>query len=280
MAAPVAPPPFSWTTGEVHADVLLGTALLGTLYVWAWWRHPQRPAPGRFASFYGALLVLLLTLNGPLHDLSDYYLFSAHMAQHLVLTLVFPPLLLGGVPGWMADAALAPLLRRAPTAWAVRRLTRPLPALSLYGVALFVWHLPGIYGVAMASHPWHIVQHLCLMVTAVLAWWPVLATSSAAPRVHYSAQILYLFVFGMPMTVVAAMITSAGDVLYPFYGAAPRLFGLSPLDDQRLGGVIMWVPAGIIPLLAFTVVFFRWAAAEDDDALQRAAGTARPPSRG
>ncbi len=106
------------------------------------------------------------------------------------------------------------------------------------------------------------------------------ATSSAAPRVHYSAQILYLFVFGMPMTVVAAMITSAGDVLYPFYGAAPRLFGLSPLDDQRLGGVIMWVPAGIIPLLAFTVVFFRWAAAEDDDALQRAAGTARPPSRG
>jgi cytochrome c oxidase assembly factor CtaG len=179
----------------------------------------------------------------------------------------------------MADAALAPLLRRAPTAWAVRRFTRPLPALSLYAVALFVWHLPGIYGMAMASHPWHIVQHLCLMVTAVLAWWPVLATSSAAPRIDPGAQILYLFAFGMPMTVVAAMITSARDVLYPLYGAAPRLFGLSPLDDQRLGGLIMWVPAGIIPLLAFTVVFFRWAAAEDDDALQPAPGPATPPSR-
>jgi len=74
-----------------------------------------------------------------------------------------------------------------------------------------------------------------------------------------------LFVFGMPMTVVAAMITGAERVLYPFYEAAPRLFDLTPLADQRLGGVIMWVPSGLIPLAAFTVVFFRWVAAEADE---------------
>ena len=79
------------------------------------------------------------------------------------------------------------------------------------------------------------------------------------------AQLLYLFVFGMPMTVVAAMITSAEQVLYPFYEAAPRITDLTPLADQRLGGLIMWVPSGLIPLAAFTVVYFRWVAAEADE---------------
>ena len=87
-------------------------------------------------------------------------------------------------------------------------------------------------------------------------------------------QILYLFAFGLPMTAVAAMITGAETLLYPFYARAPRLLSLSPLADQRLGGVIMWVPAGLVPLIAFTVVFFRWAAAERD-----ADDTAAAPSR-
>ena len=86
------------------------------------------------------------------------------------------------------------------------------------------------------------------------------------PALPYAGQLLYLFVFGMPMTVVAAMVAGAEHVLYPYYAAAPRVVDLTPLADQQLGGVIMWVPAGIIPVVAFTVVFFRWAAAEWDDA--------------
>src|SRR5437667_331667 len=159
----------------------------------------------------------------------------------------------------------APLRRWRPGRTVVRALTRPVPALALYAVALITWHLPGPYNAALEIHGWHIVEHLVLLATAVLAWWPVASASTLAPRLHYGAQILYLFAFGMPMTVVAAMITGAEQVLYPFYGAAPRLWGLTPLADQRLGGVIMWVPAGVIPLLAFTVVFFRWAAAEADE---------------
>jgi putative membrane protein len=92
----------------------------------------------------------------------------------------------------------------------------------------------------------------------------VVARSARVPRLPPAAQILYLFALGLPMSAVAAMITNAERVLYPFYAAAPRLFGLTAFADQRLGGVIMWVPAGIVPLVAFTVVFFRWAAAEPD----------------
>jgi putative membrane protein len=210
-------------------------------------------------------VALLLALNGPLHDLSDWYLFSAHMVQHLVLTLVVPPLLLTGLPGWMVDALLAPLVARRAGAALVRLLTRPLPAFALYAVGLVVWHLPGPYNTALEIHGWHVVEHLVLLATAVSGWWPIASPSRLAPALPYAAQLLYLFVFGMPMTVVAAMITGAEHVLYPFYAGAPRLFDISPLADQRLGGVIMWVPSGLIPLAAFTLVFFRWAAAEADE---------------
>src|SRR5881409_1655365 len=257
MAAPV---PFSWVRGEVHLDVLLGVVLLAAAYTWAAVAS-RRPAPlGPPLAFFAGCAALLAALNGPLHDLSDYYLFSAHMVQHLVLTLVVAPLLLAGTPGWMLDR----LLRR-PLGRGAVRLTRPVPAIALYAAALIAWHLPGPYTTALEIHGWHIVEHLVLLATAVLAWWPVASASTLAPRLHYGAQILYLFAFGVPMTVVASMITSAERVLYPFYAAAPRLWDLTPLADQRLGGVIMWVPAGVIPLLAFTVVFFRWAAAEADE---------------
>jgi putative membrane protein len=213
----------------------------------------------------GALVVTLVALNGPLHDLSDWYLFSAHMVQHLLLTLVVPPLILTGMPAFMVDGLLRPVLAFRVGAAVVRTLTRPLPALALYTVALVGWHLPGPYNTALEVHGWHIVERLVLVAAAVAGWWPIASPSRLAPALPYAAQLLYLFVFGMPMTVVAAMITGAEHVLYPFYEAAPRLFDLTPLADQRLGGVIMWVPSGLIPLAAFTVVFFRWAAAEADE---------------
>src|SRR3989454_7952942 len=157
------------------------------------------------------------------------------------------------------------LLAAGPLGRGAVRLTRPVPALALYAAALIAWHLPGPYTTALEIHGWHIVEHLVLLATAVLAWWPVASASTLAPRLHYGAQILYLFAFGMPMTVVAAMITGAEEVLYPFCAEAARATGMDPIAEQRLGGILMWVPAGVVPLVAFTIVFFRWAAAEADD---------------
>jgi putative membrane protein len=284
----------------VHPEVVVGIAFLAGLYAAAWAVRGERLAAGRVLAFSGGLVVLLGTLNGPLHDLSDHYLFSAHMLQHLLLTLVVPPLLLLGMPGWMLDAALRPLLGWTPARAVIRTVARPVPALAVYTVTLVAWHLPPLYGAALMSHPVHVLQHLTLMAAAVLAWWPVLSSARTVPAIPYGAQILYLFAFGMPMTVVAAMITGAEHVLYPYYATALRLIdpassgllgslgpsgpagALDPLADQRLGGVIMWVPAGVVPLIAFTVVFFRWAAEEPDEpgALVPPAGSGRPATRG
>ena len=257
-----APAPFSWVRGEVHLDVLLGVVLLAGAYTWATVAS-RRPAPlGQPLAFFAGCAALLAALNGPLHDLSDYYLFSAHMVQHLVLTLLVPPLWLAGTPGWMLDALVARAASLRGLVPVLRWLTRPLPAFAAFSVALVAWHLPGPYNAALETHAWHVVEHLVLLGASVLGWWPILARSERLPALPYAGQILYLFVFGMPMTVVAALVTGAEHVLYPYYAAAPRVFDLTPLADQQLGGVIMWVPAGIIPVVAFTVVFFCWARAE------------------
>jgi putative membrane protein len=260
-----APPPFTWLGGGIHVEVLLGVLGLAALYTRAIVTGGRATPLGQPLAFFGGCVALLVALNGPLHDLSDYYLVSAHMVQHLVLTLVVPPLWLAGTPGYVLDGVLEPLLGRRIAGPIVRALTHPLVALGLYAVALIGWHLPGPYNAALERHGWHVAEHVMLLGSALLAWWPILSTSRRLPALPYAAQLLYLFVFGIPMTVVAAFVTGADRPLYPWYEAAPRLFGLTPLVDQKLGGVIMWVPAGLIPLVAFTVVFFRWAAAEPDE---------------
>ena len=248
--------PVDWRHWDFHPSVVIGVVLLGGLYVWLGGRSAPRR---RVAAFAASLLVLLASLNGPLHDLSDRYLFSAHMVQHLILTLLFPPLFLYGVPADLARRVIRPGWARALGA----RLVRPIPAATIFTVPIVLWHLPPFYEAAMRHHGLHIMQHLVFLATSVVMWWPVLSPLPELPRASYPGQLLYLFLLGIPMSVVGAMITLADVPLYPFYVAAPRVVGLSPLDDQQIGGLIMWVPGGLVFWLAMTVVWFRWSAREE-----------------
>jgi putative membrane protein len=253
--------------------VVLGLAAAGALYGAAMARRdrlaPGAPLePGRIAAFAAGLAVLFGALTGPLHDLADYYLFSAHMVQHLLLAFAVPPLLLHGVPPWLGRWLTRPALVRRLG----RRLTRPSGAFGAFNLVLVAWHLPPLYNMAMAVHPVHVVQHLMIIAVAVLLWWPILSPSPELPRAPYPIQILYLFVVGLPMVVVSIFITMADRVLYDYYAAAPRVFpGLDARADQHLGGLIMWIPGGLVFLVAVSVVFFRWQAAGGDDSVPAAA---------
>ena len=247
-----------WQYFTVHWSTAVGVAALWGLYEWRARATPaserqepagEPPGPSRVqrASFVGGLLVMFLSLNGPLHDLSDYYLFSAHMVQHLTLTLIVPA------------------LRVRRVAWIARGVTGPRGAFVIFNVVIAAWHIPELYNTAMAYHPLHIVQHLCFLAGATIMWWPLMSPLPELPRLAYPGQMLYCFLMTIPMSIVAIYVALADHVLYPAYSAAPRLWGLSPLADQQLGGLIMWVPGGLFFMIVLSVVFFRWSAAGTDD---------------
>ena len=257
----ITPPP--WQRWDWHPSVVIGLALLGGLYVYL----GGLAAPRRRGLAFGAALVVLgVALNGPLHNLSDGYLFSAHMVQHLALTLVFPPLLLYGTPAWV----VRPLLGSAWVLRVARRATRPLVAGVLFSAPITLWHVPQFYEAALEHHPLHIVQHLVFMATAVIMWWPILSPVPELPRASYPTQLIYLFALGLPMSLAGALITLSERVLYPFYAAAPRVWGLTPLADQQLGGLLMWVVGTIYLWVAASVVWFRWSAREETGDVERA----------
>ena len=213
-----------------------------------------------------SLALMFLSLNGWLHDLSDSYLFSAHMIQHLVLAMAVAPLMIMGTPGWM----LRPLLRvRAFDAFG-RFVSRPIPAFAIFNVVLIGWHLPPLYNAAMEYHDLHIVQHLLLLAASVIMWWPVLSPMSELPRLSYPGQILYLFLMTIPMSIISASIAYSDHVLYPFYASAPRVLHLSPMEDQMIGALIMWIPGGLYLFGIISVIFYKWQKAGGHDSRESA----------
>lgn len=249
----------------LHWSTVLGLVALWALYEWRASVHARTDGQ-RLTLLQRACLLLGLgamfgTLNGPVHDLADYYLFTGHMVQHLVLTFVTPPLLLLGVPGWM----FRPALDQPQVAAVARFVTRPAHAFAIFNLTLAFWHLPPMYNSAMYYHEVHILQHLLFLTTAVLAWWPLLGSMPELPRLSYPGQMLYSFLMTLPMTVISIFIVYSDHVLYPAYASAPRLWGLNPLEDQRLGGLIMWIPGGLFFYLLTAVIFFKWANSNRDD---------------
>jgi putative membrane protein len=244
----------------VHPSTVIGIVALGALYLWrarAGARAGLAPAPNaaQRLGFFTALAILFFTLNGPLHDLSDTYLFSAHMIQHLVLTLVVPPLLLAGTPGWMLRPLLGPPRVRALAEWALK----PTTCFAIFNLVLAAWHLPPLYNLALAHHNVHILQHLLFIAASVVMWWPLMSPLEEVPRLSYPGQMLYCFLMTLPMSIIAVYITMADRVLYPLYAIAPRVWSITPLEDQRYGGLIMWIPGGLFFYSVMTVVFVKWA---------------------
>lgn len=219
----------------------------------------QRVTRGQALAFFAGTLVFALALVSPLDTLGDDYLFSAHMIQHMLITLVAPPLWLLGTPGWL----LASLFRHPAVVRVARWLTHPAVAFALFNGALWLWHWPALYDAALQSEPIHIVEHLSFVATAVLFWWVVLSPLAQVPRVGYGTGILYLFAACQPMVALGALLTFASTPFYAPYVEAPPIWGSTPLGDQQFGGLIMWLPSNIPYLIALSAFFFIWVGIHD-----------------
>jgi putative membrane protein len=252
------------TSFTVHPSTVIGIVGLAALYEFGA-RTSERsedvggqrlagPRPSQRVCYYAGLATMFLSLNGWLHDLSDTYLFSAHMVQHLLLALVVAPLMIMGTTGSM----LRPLLALRGIGPLARWATNPMRCFAIFNVVVAGWHLPPMYNYALAHHPVHILQHLMFLAASVLMWWPVLSPLPELPRLSYPGQMLYLFLLSIPMAIVSVYIAYADTLLYPSYAAAPRVWGITPMDDQLIGGLIMWIPGGLFFYSIISIVFFRW----------------------
>jgi cytochrome c oxidase assembly factor CtaG/polyferredoxin len=256
----------SWAFLPVPAFGLMATALI----YFRGWRKLRRQVPARYplsrlVSFFAGLAGVYLSLASPL-DAFASFLLTAHMVQHLLLTMVVPPfLLLGapqlpllcGLPRRIASRALGPFLQWPLLKSFLHRLMHPAVCWVLFILSNILWHIPDFYELALRSPAWHKVEHFCFLVTALLFWWHVVQPWPSRPYWPRWAMIPYLLLADIQNTVLAAFLSFYDRVAYPSYANAPR-FWMNPLTDQASAGAIMWVPgsiAFIVPAALIAVQF-------------------------
>jgi putative membrane protein len=264
---------------ELWLACLLLTA--AGLYAWGVHRLWQAAGPNhgvtlyRIAAFAGGWTVLTLALAPPL-DPMGAELFSAHMLQHELLMLVAAPLLVAGSPLAVWAWAMPPRWRRSiacithsrgiAAIWAT--LTAPLAAWILHAAAIWLWHLPGLFSAALEHEGVHVLQHFSFLFSALLFWWAATRRTSSAGT---AASVFYLFTTMVHTGALGALLVFAPTLWYPVYGTAPLEWGLQPLEDQQLGGLIMWIPGGLVYAGAAIALMARWLQTHARSGLHRPA---------
>lgn len=243
--------------------------LLGSAGIYYWWlvrsergRRPEFERPTstkQIVSFYSGLIFLWIGSDFPIHDLAERFLFSMHMVQHTLFTLVAPPLLLMGTPAWMLRRVLRPerLMRVA------RVLTRPFIALLVFNAVIVITHWPTLVNLSVRSEPVHFVIHVVVFSTAAMMWWPVISPLPELARLSEPGKMLYLFLQSVVPTVPASFLTFATTPIYSAYETMPRLWGMDVVTDLRVSGLIMKLGGGLLLWLAIAILFFRWSAKEE-----------------
>jgi putative membrane protein len=248
-----------WFQWDFHESIFLGTVAAVVLYTLGvtYWRKKYNLSPTpvstrQAVTFYGSMVLMYLSLDGPLHHLADELSFAMHMVQHLLLQMVWAPLFILGLPGWL----IKPLVQKDWVKRLGRTLTRPLYASLLFQGCIWIWHFPPVYELALTNHPFHIAEHLLFMATAVIFWWVIFSPIEETPRPTHGWQMMFLLLNLAPMKALGLIITVHNDLLYTFYAVQPRLWGLTPVGDQRAGGLLMWVVGGLPLWAALAYVFW------------------------
>lgn len=273
--------------GTRRPEILLLLLLLGTAYAAGWWRLTRRARPlvvwWRPALTLVGLGSLALALLSPLEALA-HRRFVAHMVQHMLLIAVAAPALLLSDPFaalvWALPAGARILVGRllvrgAPARRVWQILTRMPVAWCSYAAVLWLWHLPWAYESALGHRVVHDLEHLAFFASAILFWWPVVGPAPHFGRsAHPGLRVVYLVTGALQSAALGLLIAASPVVLYASYTARPEPATLSPLDDQALGGVVMWGFGGAVDMLAVLLLLYKFFTVDDHEPLTLA-GTER-----
>ena len=264
---------WGWTP---HPEVWL--IVLAALAVGAYAARVLAPAAGevierrRKGCYLAAVGLLWLASDWPVHDIAEEHLYSVHMVQHLLITLVVPPLLLLATPEWLARRVIDPA---APLA---RRLLRPITVGVTFNAVVAITHIPWVVNTSASNGVFHYTAHLVLFVTAIAMWMPVCGPL-AELRLQPLPKMFYLFAMSVLPTVPAGFLTFAQTPIYAAYDTPLRLWGVTVASDQQMAGLIMKIAGGLYLWTIIAGVFFRWSARQRaaDRAAAAAASDAPPP---
>ena len=255
-----------WKAWSFDPGIVLPLLLVAVLYV-----RGTTPAHGvsqkQKIYFWAGWSVLCMALVSPLHPLGES-LFSAHMLQHEFLMVVAAPLLvlarplvalLWGLP-FPCRCALGQWSKRGKVQSTWLFSTHPMTAWWLHAAALWLWHSPRCFQATLDNGWIHSAQHASFLGSALLFWWSLFY---AHGKIRYGASVLYLFTTAVHTSILGALLTFASTVWYPDYAATTPAWGLTPLEDQQLGGLIMWIPAGLVYVIGGLALFASWLRESD-----------------
>ncbi len=258
-----------WTAWSLEPGVVAGLGLTAWLYSSGIRRLWRNAGSGHGIRRCEALLFglgwasLAVALVSPLHLLGEA-LFSAHMAQHELLMVVAAPLLVLGRPivaflwavpmPWRRTAGSISARPSVQRTWHL--LTLPAVAWTVHAVAIWLWHVPALFQATLDSDLIHTAQHLSFLGSALLFWWSLLRVREG--RLGRPAAILYLFTTALHTSLLGVLLTFSDRVWYPLYQSSTAPWGLTPLEDQQLAGLIMWIPAGVAYLVAALAIAASW----------------------
>ena len=270
-----------WASWSVDPEVLIPVGLAALIYLIGLTRWTDRHRAHqwwRTTCYLGGLATLVLAVESPLDLLGERH-FMFHMVQHeLLLMMAAPLILLGapttpmlrGMPRWLRLGVVRPLAGRRAVRRLYRLVTHPLLAVGLLTMMLWAWHLaPGWYDAALRHDIVHDLQHGSYAVAGVLFWWNVIDPAPLRARMAYPLRMAYLLIGGTPKHFLAALITFSSEPLYGAYAEVEPIVALGLLEDQAIGGLIMWAPSQMMHLVAAAAVFFVWAHASEQEDRER-----------
>jgi putative membrane protein len=239
--------------------VLAPIALLVGLYSWRFAQarreaHGRGAGPLQAAAFAGAVVALLAALVSPIDRLGEDYLFSAHMLQHVLLGDIAPLLLLLS----LSRVIMRPLTRRLMALErALGPFAHPVTGLALWLFLMYLWHVPALYDAALEHGAVHVLEHVSFFTAGVAVWWPLIQPVPMRRRMTGLWPLAYIATAKLGLATLGLYLTWSHTAIYDFYEHVPRIWGLSAVQDQNVGGAIMMVEQSLTFVMVLAWVFVR-----------------------